>query len=153
MEKQFYYPFKKFDICFFCWLIEFLFILYTKIYSPFILFLFFITGALWGYKTLVKHVAVEITDEYVKIDKSEPLYFKNIKSAEIKEVRLCGKNKKILSLTPKKNIKYNYSYLQLNNCDFGPFPIPLYGILTKEDEKEIVELISKKVKMKSWFIS
>ncbi len=148
MQKIFYYPIKKIDLCFICWVLEFIFILSTKICSPLILILFFLTGTVWGYKTLVKHLAVEITDDYVKIDRSNPLYFKDIKGAEIKEVRLCGKNKKILSLIPKKNIKYQYSYLQQNNGDFGPFPIPLYGILRKEDEDEIVSLIGEKIKIK-----
>lgn len=149
MQKTFYYPFKKIDFCFCCWAVEFVFILYTKICSPLILTMFFLTGAVWGYKTLVKHLAVEITNDYVKIDRSQPLYFKDIKGAEIKDVCLCGKNKKILSLIPKKNIKYNYSYLQKNNGDFGPFPIPLYGILTKEDENEIVHLIGEHIKIKT----
>lgn len=151
MQKTFYYPFKKFDICFFCWAVELVFFLYSKIYSPFLWFVFFLTGAVWGYKTLVKHVAVEITSDWVKIDRSNPLFFKDIKSAEIKIVHLCGKEKKILSLTPKKNIIYNYSYLQQHNGEFGPFPIPLYGILSSTDEKEIIDMIGEKVKIKGKF--
>ena len=49
-------------------------------------------------------------------------------------------------LKPKENIEYRYNWLQKHNCCFGPFAIPLYGILTPEDEEEIMKLVAGKIK-------
>ena len=96
----------------------------------------------------MKQVAVIITDDTIKIDHCAPLAWKDIKDAEIKDVRMCCGKMKVLSLNPKKGIKYRYNLLQKNNGDFGAFPIPLYGILTPEDEKEITQIVKKHVKIK-----
>ena len=96
----------------------------------------------------MKQTAVVITDKSIKIDHSKPLPWKDIKDAEIKVVNLCGKKMKVLALNPKKGIKYTYSWLQIHNANFGPFPVPLYGILDPKDEKEILQIIKKHVKVK-----
>ena len=41
--------------------------------------------------------------------------------------------------------KYSYNWLQKHNCTFGPFAIALYGIMTPEDEKEIVKIVKSKI--------
>ena len=71
--------------------------------------------------------------------------WKDIKKVEIKTVHMGCKNYKILSLIPKDKIKYHYNLLQKYSC-FGPFAIPLYGILTPADEKEMTKLVKGKVK-------
>ena len=106
--------------------------------------LFVIMALLWCYKH-IKHKAVVITDKNIKIDLCEPLAWKDIKKAEVKTVHMGCKDYKILSLTPKDKIKYHYNLLQKHSC-FGPFAIPLYGILTPADEKEITKLVKGKVK-------
>jgi len=45
----------------------------------------------------------------------------------------------------KEKVKYSYNWLQKHNCTFGPFAIALYGIMTPEDEKEIVKIVKSKV--------
>lgn len=148
MKKTFYYRFNKIDICLILLLAESFFICLMGLNHPILWLTLLLTTIVWGYKNIIKHAGVIITDENIKIDYSKPISWKDLKQAEIKTIRLCGKDKKILSLVPKKNISYKYSYLQKNNCDFGPFPIPLYGLFSASDEKEIIELVSKKLKIK-----
>ena len=102
------------------------------------------TALLWCYKH-IRHQAVVITDKTIKIDLCAPIAWKDIKKVEIKTVRMGYKDYKILSLTPKDKIKYRYNWLQKHSC-FGSFAIPLYGILTPADEKEITKLVKGKVK-------
>ncbi len=148
MQKTFYYKFQKIDSIFVLLLLEIVFILFMGLSCPLLWGVLIFTALAWGYKNIVKHPAVVITDKDIKIDYSNPLAWKDIASAEIKTVRLCGKDKKILSLNPKKDIQYHYSYLQKNNANFGPFPIPLYGVLSPADEKEIIHLVGDKIKIK-----
>lgn len=148
MQKTFYYKFQKIDFIFVLLLLELVFIIFMGLSCPLLWCAVLFTALVWAYKNIVKHKAVVVTDHDIKIDYSNPLSWKDIVSAEIKTVRLCGKDKKILSLVPKKDIQYHYSYLQKNNANFGPFPIPLYGILSKEDEDEIIRLVREKVKVK-----
>lgn len=100
---------------------------------------------LWCYKH-IKHKAVVVTDESIKIDYCNPLMWKDIKTAEVKNIHMGCKDYKILSLEPKENIEYRYNWLQKHNCQFGPFAIPLYGILTPEDEAEVEKIVKGKVK-------
>lgn len=148
MQRTFYYRFKKVDAVFVLLMLELAFVLLMGLSYFALWFAILLTALVWGYKNIIKHPAVVITDKDIKVDYSNPLVWKDIASAEIKTVRLCGKDKKILSLNPKTDIQYHYSYLQKNNADFGPFPIPLYGILSPEDEKEIIHLVGEKVKIK-----
>lgn len=147
-QKKFYYTSSKFDIFLIIAIVEFILLCTICMNNKLMWSAFIITLLVWICKHFFKHPAVIITDKNIKIDFSQPISWTDIENAEIKEVRLCGKNKKILSLNPKKDIQYKYSYLQKNNCDFGPFPIPLYGILSKADEKEITTLVQEKVKLK-----
>lgn len=110
--------------------------------------LFIIAAGLWVYKNLWRQKAVVITDNDIKIDHTNPLPWKDIQNAEIQTVLLCGGEMKILSLIPKKNIQYHYNYLQRHNGAFGAFPVPLYGILTPVDEREIIQIVKKYVKIK-----
>ena len=65
---------------------------------------------------------------------------------EEKEVRCWFRKYKVIVLNPKKNIDYQYNYLQKHNCGFGAFSIPLYGIVREEDIKEIRDILAKKVR-------
>lgn len=147
-QKIFYYHFKKINICLVAAILEIALICYVDVNSFLMWSIFVMTMAVWGYKNLIKHPAVIITDKDIKIDYSRPIAWTDIKYATIKNVQLLSETKRVLALIPKENIHYHYSYLQKNNCDFGPFPIPLYGVLTAEDEKEIIRLIEQKIEIK-----
>lgn len=51
-------------------------------------------------------------------------------------------------MIPKEGIDYKYNFLQKHNGEFTPFSVPLYGILSKEDEEKIVEVIAEKTFLK-----
>lgn len=151
MNKTYYYNFNKFDASFWAMILAFIMAVGCLgcckccCFCLGVWILFVLTVLLWCYKH-IKHKAVVITDESIKIDYCNPLAWKDIKSAEIKTVRMGRKDYKILSLEPKGNIEYRYNWLQKHNCCFGPFAIPLYGILTPEDEEEIMKLVAGKIK-------
>ena len=113
-----------------------------------LLAVFLFSVAVWAYKYLFKHKMAVITDENITIDHCKPLKWKDIASAEERMVYCCFKHRKILVLVPKENIDYQYNFLQKHNCDFTPFSIPLYGLLTPEDEVEICKIVAKKIKIK-----
>ena len=143
MHKTYYYHFNTFDTTFWAMIVA----LIIAVICPCCLWgwlLFVVIAFLWCYKH-IKHKAVVITDKTIKIDYCAPLAFKDIKKAEVKTVRMGCKNYKILSLIPKEKVKYSYNWLQKHNCTFGPFAIPLYGVLTPADEKEITKLVKGKV--------
>ena len=150
MNKIYYYHFNKFDSTFWAMIIAFVMAVECCCYYCCCGFglcawiLFAVMAFLWGYKH-IKHKAVVISDSSIKIDYCEPLAWKDIKKAEIKIVKMGNKDYKILSLTPKENIEYHYNWLQKHNCNFGAFAIPLYGILTPEDEKEITAIVQGKI--------
>lgn len=100
----------------------------------------------WGWKYLLKHRAVVIDGEGIKLDYSRKLPWKDIARTEEKEVRCGFRRYKVLTLVPKKGIDYEYNFLQRHNGEFTPFAIPLYGLLSSEDEKEIVKIVKSKVK-------
>ena len=147
-QKTFYYHFDKIDSCFWSMVIELAVLVLWRVSSPWALGIFVLTTLVWVYKNFMKQQAVVITDKGIKIDHSAPLAWKDVKSAEIKEVVLGFDTMKILSLIPKKDISYSYNYLQTHNGDFGAFPIPLYGVLTPSDESEIIRLVRQKVTIK-----
>ena len=149
MTKTYYYHFNKFDKTFWAMILGFFMLAHTGFRCPCTWVLFIVLALVWGYKNLLKQVAVVITDKGIKIDHSRLLPWKDIKDAEIKVVNLCGKKMKVLALNPKKGIKYTYSWLQIHNANFGPFPIPLYGLLTQKDEAEILKSVKKHIKIKS----
>ena len=156
MSKQiFYYHFKCFNLwllfncllsalCAYC-LYKAPYLLYwgqTSVIIAAILFSWFA----WIYKYVFKHPVAVITDEDIKIDHNAPLKWHDISHTEEKEIRCCGKKRKILSLHPKSNIDYKYNWLQKHNAGFGPFSIPLYGILKSEDEEKIRRIIQQKLR-------
>lgn len=159
-QKTYYYHFKKLDKCFLAMSVALVLAIsccwcclscnhcrcYGCCFFSWAIFIF--TAFVWGYKNVLKQKAVVITDKDIRIDHSKPLSWKDIEDAQIKDVWLCGRKMKVLSLNPKKGIKYRYNWLQKHNADFGPFPIPLYGILTPKDEKEILQIVKKHVKVK-----
>ncbi|MBP5534494.1 MAG: hypothetical protein J6Y03_03205 [Alphaproteobacteria bacterium] len=149
-KKIYYYHFNRIDECFWAMMIALVGAITCCCSCGCLIVwgLFIITALLWMYKNVLKQKAVVITDKDIKIDHSKPLAWKDIKDAEIKTVRMCGGQMKVLSLNPKNGIKYSYNWLQKHNANFGPFPIPLYGILTEEDEKEILQIVKKQVKVK-----
>ena len=146
--KTYYYQFNKFDKTFVAMALGFVIFALTGFRCSCSWIVFIVLALIWAYKTLMKQVAVVITDKGIKIDHSKSLPWKDIEDGEIKVVNLCGKKMKVLALNPKKGIKYHYSWLQKHNAHFGPFPIPLYGILSPKDEKEIVQSIKKHVRVK-----
>jgi len=146
--KTYYYHFNKFDKTFVAMILGFVLLACTEFKCFYMWGAFIILACIWMYKNLLKQTAVVITDKNIKIDHSNPLAWKDIKNGEIKIVNLCGKKMKVLCLNPKKGIKYTYSWLQKHNANFGPFPIPLYGLLTPKEEKEILKIVKKHVKIK-----
>lgn len=103
---------------------------------------------IWGYIHLLKHLMAVVTDKYIKIDHNKPLAWKDVENAEERIVR-CGLRKyKVLILNPKENTDYKYNFLQKHNGEFTAFCIPLYGILTPEDEEKITNIVAKKVPLK-----
>ena len=146
-QKTYYYRFNKFDNTFWAAVMALILALAFSYYGLCLWELFFLTVLIWGYKHF-GIPAVTIMDKDIKIDYSRPIAWKDIQKGEIKEVSLCGQKMKILSLIPKKRITYHYTYMQKHNAHFGPFPIPLYGILSPADELEIVNIVRKKVTVK-----
>lgn len=101
---------------------------------------------LWMYKYLMKHQMAAVDEETITIDHCQPLKWSDISKAEERIIRCCGK-KRIIVLLPKAGIDYKYNFLQRHNLDFTAFSIPLYGILSPEDEAELIKLVGKKVKL------
>ena len=161
MNEVIYYKFKK-DFWSYVWLIFDLVALGalfkcfwcfgTCYYTWQLLTLIIIAGAhlgVWLYKYAADNVMAVITDKDIKIDHNNPIAWNNIAYAEEKMVRCCGKTRKVLSLVPKAGIKYEYNWLQMHNAGFTAFSIPLYGIISKEDEEKIVKIVDKKVGIKA----
>ncbi|MBQ8481295.1 MAG: hypothetical protein IJ532_02035 [Alphaproteobacteria bacterium] len=155
MNKIYYYSFKRFNL----WLI-FNIILVVKVFyclikcpivfaypqSYVILGCIFVSIAVWCYKYLLKHSVAYVNDKSIQIDHCNPLNWEDIASTEEKVV-YCGFSKMpVLILHPKKGIDYKYNFLQKHNSGFTPFSIPLYDVMKPEDQKELVDLIKKKVK-------
>lgn len=103
----------------------------------------------WLYKYAADNEMAVITDKSIKIDHTNPIDWKDIAYAEEKIVRCFGKNRKVISLVPHDGIDYKYNWLQLHNCGFTAFSIPLYGIISKDDEDKIIGIINKKVGIKA----
>ncbi len=110
--------------------------------------LFIISSAAWVYKHLCKQVMAVITPESIKIDHCNPLKWKDIRFAEERIVHCMGMRRKVIVLVPVDNLDYKYNFLQKHNGEFTPFSIPLYGILSKEDEDKIRTIVAKKVPLK-----
>ena len=111
--------------------------------------LFVITLLVWIYKYAMKQPMAVITDDTIKIDHSNPIAWKDIESAEERMVKCCGKERRGIVLLPKKGIDYKYSFLQKHNGDFTAFCLPLYGILTPEDEEKVFRIVADKVGLKA----
>ena len=144
-QKIFYYHFPKNDASLWAVIIAFVLLALTCFTCFWLWVALFLSMLVWGYKH-IQLPAVIITDKTIKIDHSNPLAWKDIKTAKVQTVCMGRKDYKILSLIPKKDLNYRYSWLQKHNYTFGPFPIPLYGVLDPADEKEIVKLVKAKVK-------
>lgn len=104
---------------------------------------------IWVYKYAMKQPMAVITDETIKIDHTNPIAWKDIESAEERMVKCCGKERRVIVLLPKKNIDYKYNFLQKHNGDFTAFCLPLYGILTPEDEEKVFRIVADKVGLKA----
>ena len=89
-----------------------------------------------------------ITPESIKIDHCNPLNWKDIRFAEERIVHCMGMRRKVIVLVPVDNLDYKYNFLQKHNGEFTPFSIPLYGILSKDDEDKIRNIVAKKVPLK-----
>ena len=106
-----------------------------------------VSSLIWIYLHCFKHKVAVIDGKNIKIDHCQPLAWKDIDYAEERIVRCCFKKRRIIVLIPKDGIDYQYNYLQKHNGEFTPFSIPLYNIISKKDEEEIIKIISKKVKL------
>lgn len=104
-----------------------------------------VSSLIWGWLHLLKHKMATIDNNGITIDHCRPLAWKDIKNAEEKIVRCCFKKRRVIILHPKENIKYEYNFLQKHNGEFTPFSIPLYNIISKEDEEEISKIIADRV--------
>lgn len=155
MKKTFYYNFKPLNLlllfntgitllvgsCFWCgWRI----LLYPQMWI--IIGSVIFSWGVWYYKYIHPQTMAVITDESIKIDHTNPIKWKDIDHAEEKDVYCCFKKHRVLALIPKENIDYRYNWLQKHN-PFPEFSIPLYGLLIPEDEKEITNIVSQKVKL------
>lgn len=132
-EKIFYYRFNKLN----AWLILNLALTITLVYwgvrCPCLLFwvqtqvllgVCLLSWLAWGWKYVLKHKAVVVDDEGIKIDYCQKLPWKDIARTEEKDVRCCFRNCRVLTLVPKDGISYRYNFLQKHNGDFTPFAIP-----------------------------
>lgn len=155
MEKQiFYYKFNKVNawlilnlaltITLSYWSIKCVCLLYW-IQTQILIGLCVFSWLGWIWKYVLKHQAIMVDEEGIKLDLSDKLKWSDIKSIEEKEVCCCLKKYKVLILHPKENIGYHYNFLQKHNGEFTPFAVPLYGILSEDDEKTVVEIIKQKV--------
>lgn len=104
---------------------------------------------IWIYKYAAKQVMAVITDDTIKIDHNNPVAWKDIEVGEERMVKCCGKERRVIVLIPKKGIDYKYNFLQKHNGDFTPFCLPLYGLLTPEDEEKIFRIVANKVGLKA----
>ncbi len=156
-SKKFYYHFDWLNAWFILNAVLLIMLIYIGICCPrlyywpqtqVLLGTFIFSCLMWYFKCIYKHQMAEITDEYIKIDHTEPLYWRDVAGAEIREVWCCLKKRKILVLLPKAGIDYQYNFLQRHNGAFMPFSVPLYGILTPQDEQEIIKQIEAHVAIK-----
>lgn len=152
-EKIFYYHFKRLNAwlifnliltglivsCLFCHRVWF----YTQMYV--IVGVVIFSWLVWIYKYVLPQKMAVVTDESITIDHNAPLKWRDIAAAEIREIYCCLQKRKILVLLPKEGIDYQYNWLQKHNAGFTAFSIPLYGILTPEDERELTEIVTDKI--------
>jgi len=101
---------------------------------------------LWVLYYAVKHPAVVVDAKGIAIDHCDMLPWNAIAEVREENVRCGFKKRRVLVLVPKDGIDYRYNFLQKHN-PFPPFSIPLYGILSAADEKEIVEIVNSRIKM------
>ena len=100
---------------------------------------------IWFWKDILPHKAVVIDDEGIRIDHCHKLKWSDIDYAEYKTVTCCFVPRKIISLVPKKDADIKLVPMQWGQNPYPPFSIPLYGILRKEDEAKIVEIINARL--------
>ncbi|MBR1649065.1 MAG: hypothetical protein IJ689_05645 [Alphaproteobacteria bacterium] len=156
MEKKFYYNFKPlnawlvFNIiitlmvgsCFLC---GYRILFYPQIYVLVLTVVF--SWSMWYYKYIHPQTMAIISDDYIKIDHTAPLKWDDIDHAEEREVYCCFKKRRIIVLVAKAGIDYKYNWLQKHNSVFTPFSIPLYGLLSHEDEEELKKIVAKKTNL------
>lgn len=154
-SKIFYYHFNRLNL----WLLLNCFITYLLVACAFkyhyccywieyyiLTILMIVSWGLWIYKHLIKQTLAVITDDYIKIDHCQPLYWKNITGAEERIVRCCFRKFKVIVFNTKPDMEYHYNFLQKHNGEFTPFSLPLYPVVTKDEAMEIKELLMKKIK-------
>lgn len=154
-KREFYYKFNKLNAWLILNIVLFNVLAYWSVVCPCLTFWWqtqvligvcVVSWVVWSYKYLKKHRMALVDDESITIDTCKPLFWKDVKSAEEKIVRCGLKKRRIIVLHPKENIKYSYNWLQKHNCGFGAFSIPLYGILSTEDEETLIKIVKSKVK-------
>lgn len=108
--------------------------------------LFGLTLLLWIYKYVLKHPVAIVNELGIKIDHCRILYWKDIVSAEYRNVRCCFRNLPVIVLHPRKNLRYQYNFLQ-KRCaamDFTAFSLPLYDV-SKQTAQDFSKLVSEKI--------
>lgn len=103
--------------------------------------------AVWYYKYIHPQIMAVITDESIKIDHNNPLKWEDIAYAEERDVYCFFKPHRVIALVPHDDIDYKYNLMQKHN-PFPAFAIPLYGLLSPQDEAELIALIDKKIGLK-----
>lgn len=153
--QKFYYSFKKNYVWLIANLVMLVLLLSCAIRHPacwfwwqmqVLLSLFTVTLLMWGYKYLLKHQVVEISDFGIKIDHNDWLKWSDIIDAEYREVQCCFKKLPVISLRTPKRMRYRYNFLQ-KRCEkigFGAFSIPLYDI-EKSDIHKLGHIIIEQV--------
>ena len=157
MKEVIYYSFKKNYLLLAFLLIGIFCIIGCIIYNPSFAFwwqkqvimgILILALIIWCYKYLFKHKMAEWDDEYIKIDHTNPIKWTDFSLAEERIIKCCGKMRRIVVLLPKEDINYKYNWLQKHNGEFTPFSVPLYGIISQEDEEKILREIARKIRLK-----
>lgn len=157
IEKNiFYYRFKKNNTWTLINILLFILVSGIFVYKPFLFIccsfarfsipVFILSYGLWRFKYCQKHIMAVTTKDFIRIDSCNPLYWKDIESAEIKTIRCCLLKRDIIVLHPKANITYKYNFLQKHNGDFTAFSLPLYDIITQEDIDALKNILKTHIK-------
>ncbi len=155
--QSFYYKFNRLNFWLLLNIVLFLMIVCCCCRFPSLLFwpqtqvfigVFVFSCLSWGFKYVKRHRLALIDNESICIDHCKPLFWKDVAEAEEKVVRCCCRKMPVIVLKIKENTPYEYNFLQKHNGDFTPFSIPLYGVISKEDEEELIRIIAQKVPLK-----
>lgn len=153
-EQIFYYKFSKLNLVFILNLILSAALIYgfDVVFFQDCLFLLKIAAVfcglawvIWFWKSFFPHKAIVIYEDGIRIDHCQKLKWQDIDHIEYKDIKCCFATRKVLSLVPKNETDIKLNMMQKGRNPFPPFSIPLYGILKKSDEDEIIRIVTSKV--------